>query len=84
VGEVGRVHARRGRRLTQRRRHRVGDVGGTAARRRRATGLPAHGVLGVDDDSLDLRAAQIDAAAQRHQDPASSSRSIQRQMTSTA
>ncbi len=53
-----------GGRLAQRGDDRRRDVGGAARRRRRAARLPEHGVLLVDHDGLDLRAAEVDAAAQ--------------------
>ncbi len=54
------VPARRGR-LAQRRRHRVGDVLRAALVRGRAPRLTDDVVLLVDDDGLDLGAAEVDA-----------------------
>ena len=51
-------------RLAQRRRHLVGDVLRAAAGRRRPPRFAADLAAGVDDRRLDLRPAQVDAAAQ--------------------
>ena len=61
--ELGRLHAGRLGRLAQRAGHGRRDVGRPAAGRRRHAGLAAHLVVGVDDDRLDLRPAEVDAAA---------------------
>jgi hypothetical protein len=61
--EVGRLDAGRLRGLDHRLRHRRGDVGGTAFRRRRLAGFALHRAVGVDHRGLDLGAAEIDAAA---------------------
>ena len=51
-------------RFAQRRRHRRGDVLGAAAGRRRLARFAQHLAAGVDDRRLDLRPAEVDAAAQ--------------------
>jgi len=64
VREVGRLDAGLPGGRLHRGGHRRGDVGGAAGRRRRYARLPEDGVAGVDDDRLDLRPAEVDAAAQ--------------------
>ena len=73
--------------LAQRGGHRRGDVGRAAVVGVGRRACPSTVWSLVDDDGLDLRAAEVDAAAGargRHHAATVSSRSTQRQMTSTA
>ena len=62
-GQLGGLDAGGLRGVAQRARHRLRDVGGPALRGRGLAVLAEHLAVVVDDDSLDLRAAEVDAAA---------------------
>ena len=63
AGQLRRIDAALLGGLPQARRHLGGDVLGPALGRRRAPRLAEHLVARVDDDGLDLRPAEVDAAA---------------------
>ncbi len=81
--EVPSSQARLRRRLAQGRCDLLRDVLGPAGRRCRAPGLAEDLVLGVDDDRLDLGAAQVDAPAGRLRGAGAHAQTIRRRPVAT-